>query len=83
MCVDGSWRLGPGARRRIVAQVKAGMSQKRAAAQFSVRPARPRGRRGRGRWIVARARMSHRRGSVTQTMTASAGFVSRRAGDRA
>ena len=39
MCVDGSWRLGPGARRRIVAQVKAGMSQKRAAAQFCVSPA--------------------------------------------
>jgi Transposase IS116/IS110/IS902 family len=34
MCGEGSWRLGPGARRRIVAAVKAGMSQKRAAATF-------------------------------------------------
>ena len=39
MSVDGSWRLGPGARRRIVEQVKAGMTQKRAAARFCVSPA--------------------------------------------
>jgi transposase InsO family protein len=39
MCGEGSWRLGPGARRRIVAAVKAGMSQKRAAARFCVSPA--------------------------------------------
>jgi transposase InsO family protein len=39
MLVDGSWRLGPGARRRIVGLVKAGMTQKRAAARFRVSPA--------------------------------------------
>jgi transposase InsO family protein len=39
MCGEGSWRLGPGARRRIVAAVKSGMSQKRAAARFCVSPA--------------------------------------------
>jgi len=39
MCGEGSWRLGPGARRRIVAEVVAGMSQKRAAARFCVSPA--------------------------------------------
>jgi transposase InsO family protein len=39
MSCEGSWRLGPGARRRIVAAVKAGMSQKRAAARFCVSPA--------------------------------------------
>jgi transposase len=39
MCGEGSWRLGPGARRRIVAAVKAGMSKKRAAARFCVSPA--------------------------------------------
>jgi transposase InsO family protein len=39
MCVDASWRLGPGARRRIVAHVNAGMSQRRAAARFCVSPA--------------------------------------------
>lgn len=39
MTGHGSWRLGPGARRRIVEEVKAGMSQKRAAARFCVSPA--------------------------------------------
>jgi transposase len=39
MAGHGSWRLGPGARRRIVEEVKAGMSQKRAAARFCVSPA--------------------------------------------
>ena len=39
MCAEGSWRLGPGARRRIVAEVKTGVSQKRAAARFCVSPA--------------------------------------------
>lgn len=39
MSMEASWRLGPGARRRIVEEVKAGMSQKRAAARFCVSPA--------------------------------------------
>jgi transposase InsO family protein len=39
MSMEASWRLGPGARRRIVAEVKAGVSQKRAAAHFCVSPA--------------------------------------------
>ena len=39
MSVDGSWRLGPGARRRIVVAVNGGESQKRAAARFCVSPA--------------------------------------------
>jgi len=39
MSMEASWRLGPGARRRIVQAVKAGMSQKRAAARFCVSPA--------------------------------------------
>jgi transposase InsO family protein len=39
MTGHGSWRLGPGARRRIVEEVRAGMSQKRAAARFCVSPA--------------------------------------------
>jgi transposase InsO family protein len=46
MSMDGSWRLGPGARRRIVEQVKAGMTQKRAAARFCVSPATV------NRWVV-------------------------------
>ena len=39
MSMETSWRLGPGARRRIVAEVKAGVTQKRAAARFCVSPA--------------------------------------------
>jgi transposase InsO family protein len=39
MSSEGNWRLGPGARRRIVEAVKTGMSQKRAAARFCVSPA--------------------------------------------
>ncbi|MGH2979574.1 MAG: IS481 family transposase [Solirubrobacterales bacterium] len=39
MSLEGSWRLGPGARRRMVEAVKGGMSQKRAAARFCVSPA--------------------------------------------
>lgn len=36
MAGHGSWRLGLGARRRILEEVKAGMSQKRGAARFCV-----------------------------------------------
>ena len=36
MAGHGSWRIGPGARRRIVEEVKSGTSQKRAAACFRV-----------------------------------------------
>jgi transposase InsO family protein len=39
MSMQASWRLGPGARRRIVEAVKAGVTQKRAAARFCVSPA--------------------------------------------
>ena len=39
MSMEASWRLGPGARRRIVQAVKAGVTQKRAAARFCVSPA--------------------------------------------
>jgi transposase InsO family protein len=39
MSMEASWRLGPGARMRIVAEVKAGVTQKRAAARFCVSPA--------------------------------------------
>jgi transposase InsO family protein len=39
MSIEANWRLGPGARRRIVCEVKAGMAQKRAAARFCVSPA--------------------------------------------
>jgi len=46
MFVDGSWRLGPGARRRIVEQVKAGVTQNRAAAPHCVSPATV------NRWVV-------------------------------
>ncbi|MGI8429464.1 MAG: hypothetical protein ACR2OB_09200 [Solirubrobacteraceae bacterium] len=39
MSMEASWRLGPGARRRIVCEVKAGVTQKRAAGRFCVSPA--------------------------------------------
>lgn len=39
MADHGSWRLGPGGRRRIVEEVKAGATQKRAAGRFCVSPA--------------------------------------------
>ena len=71
MAGHGSWRLGPGARRRIVEEVRAGMSQKRAAARFCVSPAtvnrwvcRERGataeERASGAWAADRSSRPHR-----------------------
>src|ERR1700738_253424 len=71
MAGHGSWKLGPGARRRIVEEVKAGISQKRAAGRFCVsaatghrwgwraRPASAE-ERASGAWAADRSSRPHR-----------------------